>query len=61
MAFIIDPAQPGGRAKLFSALAHHALLVWQDHGFRTALKDESWRFVTYLASEARAASLRVRG
>lgn len=54
---VIPVAQPS-RDSLVATLATRALDVLKDAGFQRVLRQEGWRFLVSVSSEARAAWLR---
>ncbi len=54
---VIPVAQPS-RDSLVATLATRALEVLKDAGFQRVLRQEGWRFLVSVSSEARAAWLR---
>lgn len=57
---VIPVAQPS-RDSLVALLANRALDVLKDAGFQRVLRQEGWRFLVAVSSEARAAWLRTAG
>lgn len=57
---LIDATPRSAFATAFASAAQHALDVWREPGFQTALRREAKRFLKSVASEAGAASQRVR-
>ena len=51
--------RPADGAKLVRVFGGHLLRVLQDEEFQAAVRREAWKFVTNVASEARAAYERV--
>lgn len=57
---LIDATPRSAFATAFASAAQHAIDVWREPGFQTTLRRETKRFFKSIASEASAASQRVR-
>lgn len=58
---LIDATPRGAVATAFASAAQHVIDVWREPGFQAALRREAKGFFKSLASEAGAASQRIRG
>lgn len=57
---LIDATPRSGVATAFARAAQHAIDVWREPGFQAALRRDAKRFFKSIASEAGAASQRIR-
>lgn len=57
---LIDATPRSTFATAFASAAQHVIDVWREPGFQTALRREAKRFFKSIASEAGAASQRMR-